>query len=163
MFISQHVYNTSFFSAIYGGPITPLITIFGHLWGPHHSTYNYTRGPPCRFLPAGRILNLLESGEWEQVPGCFLFENYIPHMPSMYGIFTYICLICMVNVGKYTSPIVLSVREVAGESQTWQISTSLRATRFSNFTKSHVIYFRLLLSIESWLVYLGILESWFMK
>ena len=28
--------------------------------------------------------------------------GFIPYHPCMYGIFTYICLICMVNVGKYT-------------------------------------------------------------
>ena len=36
--------------------------------------------------------------------GSFLFQNPYNHIQSMYGIFTYIWLICMVNVGKYTSP-----------------------------------------------------------
>ena len=37
----------------------------------------------------------------DEIPG---FSNHSQPIQSMYGIFTYIWLICMVNVGKYTSP-----------------------------------------------------------
>ena len=38
------------------------------------------------------------------MPECVLLEFWINPIGSMYGIFTYIWLIFMVNVGKYTSP-----------------------------------------------------------
>ena len=43
-------------------------------------------------------VGVCDGEQYEEVP----LEVRIKPIPSMYGIFTYIWLICMVNVGKYT-------------------------------------------------------------
>ena len=46
-------------------------------------------------------------GRHPKIRGCYLQEKILISIfpiPSMYGIFAYIWLISMVNVGKYTSP-----------------------------------------------------------
>ena len=42
-----------------------------------------------------------QNAKWLGYIGDEILANYIP-IPSMYGIFAYLCLIFMVNVGKYT-------------------------------------------------------------
>ena len=58
----------------------------------------------CPILGSPDQVELVSKEAWGQEPGGDDFSRYWKNKPisSMYGIFTYIWLVYMVNVGKYT-------------------------------------------------------------